>query len=60
MKGKNMATIKFKSALGVERMHEEGFGGIDRAQSKGNCYLAENLNPCADGSMNAGKSKPLS
>jgi hypothetical protein len=46
-----MAAIKFKSALGVERMYEEGFGGIDHTKSKGSCHLAENLDKCADGSM---------
>lgn len=48
-----MAAIKFRSALGVERMYEEGFGGIDLTASKGSCHLAENLDKCADGSMKA-------
>jgi hypothetical protein len=46
-----MAAIKFKSALGVERMHEDGFGGIDRAELEGNCFLTENLDSCADDSL---------
>ncbi len=46
-----MAAIKFKSALGVERMYEDGFGGIDLTEVKGSCFLAENLDACADGSL---------
>ncbi len=46
-----MAAIKFKSALGVERMHEDGFGGIDRVELNGNCFLMKNLDSCADGSL---------
>lgn len=50
-KGKNMAAIKFKSALGVERMYEDGFGGINRSDRRGTCFLTENLDPCSDGSL---------
>lgn len=46
-----MAAIKFKTACGVERMYEEGFGGIDRAERQGNCFLTENLDLDADGSL---------
>ena len=46
-----MAAIKFKNALGVERMYEDGFGGIDRTRQQGNCYLTENLDLDADGSL---------
>lgn len=49
-----MAAIKFKSALGVDRSCEEGFGGIDRTshlKSSDRCYRLENLEPKADGSL---------
>lgn len=46
-----MAAIKFKNALGVERMYEDGFGGIDRTRQQGNCYLTENLDLDSDGSL---------
>lgn len=49
-----MAAIKFKSALGVDRSCEEGFGGIDRTshmRSSDRCYSLENLEPQADGSL---------
>lgn len=49
-----MAAIKFKSALGVDRSCEEGFGGIDRTshlKSSDSCYRLENLEPKADGSL---------
>lgn len=46
-----MAAIKFKNACGVERMYEDGFGGIDRTRQQGNCYLTENLDISADGSL---------
>ena len=46
-----MAAIKFKNACGVERMYENGFGGIDRTRQQGNCFLTENLDMSADGSL---------
>ena len=46
-----MAAIKFKSALGVERMYENGFGGIDQRRSRGTCLAVENLDRCTDGSL---------
>lgn len=49
-----MAAIKFKSALGVERSCEEGFGGIDRTshqKSSDRCFRMENLDHRADGSL---------
>ncbi len=49
-----MAAIKFKSALGVERSCEEGFGGIDRTahyKSGDSCCRMENLDTNADGSL---------
>jgi len=46
-----MKSIKFKNAIGVERMYEDGFGGIDRTRQRGNCYLTENLDLDADGSL---------
>ena len=49
-----MAAIKFKHALGVDRSCEEAFGGIDRTargKSSNRCYLLENLEPRADGSL---------
>ena len=49
-----MAAIKFKSALGVDRSCEEGFGGIDRTshlKSSDRCHRLENLEPKADGSL---------
>ena len=46
-----MKSFKFKNALGVERMYEDGFGGIDRTRQRGNCYLTENLDLDTDGSL---------
>ncbi|MBR6579597.1 MAG: hypothetical protein IKK74_11690 [Clostridia bacterium] len=46
-----MKSFKFKNAIGVERMYEDGFGGIDRTRQQGNCYLTENLDLDADGSL---------
>lgn len=51
-----MAAIKFKSALGVDRSCEDGFGGIDstaRGRSGNKCYRMENLNVNADGSLSS-------
>lgn len=51
-----MAAIKFKSALGVERGYEYGFGGIDRT-AKGRrdntLFLAKNLDLNTDGSLSS-------
>lgn len=49
-----MAAIKFKSALGVERGCEDGFGGIDRTadgRRAGKLFSAENLDLRSDGSL---------
>ncbi len=49
-----MAAIKFRSALGVERGYEEGFGGIDRTadgRSGDKLFSAENLDILPDGSL---------
>lgn len=49
-----MAAIKFKSALGVERGYEDGFGGINRAAEGlhgGELFSAENLDLRTDGSL---------
>ncbi len=49
-----MSAIKFKSALGVERGHEDGFGGIDRTadgRRAGKLFSAENLDVRPDGSL---------
>lgn len=49
-----MAAIKFKSAFGVERGYEDGFGGIDRTaewRRGGKLFSAENLDVRPDGSL---------
>ncbi len=49
-----MAAIKFKSALGVERGYEDGFGGIDRTadgRRGGKLFYAENLDIRPDGAL---------
>ena len=49
-----MAAIKFKSALGVERGYEDGFGGIDRTSDgrrSGKLFSIENLDVHSDGSL---------
>lgn len=49
-----MAAIKFKSALGVERGYEDGFGGIDRTaegRRGGKLFYAENLDLRPDGAL---------
>ena len=49
-----MAAIKFKSAIGVERRHEYGFGGIDRTADgrRGDgLFSAEDLDFRPDGSL---------
>ena len=49
-----MAAIKFKSALGIERGYEDGFGGIDRTSDgrrSGKLFSIENLDVRSDGSL---------
>lgn len=49
-----MAAIKFKSALGVERGYEDGFGGVDRTaegRRGGKLFSAENLDLRPDGAL---------
>lgn len=49
-----MAAIKFKSALGVERGYEDGFGGIDQTadgRRAGKLFSAENLDVRPDGAL---------
>lgn len=53
-KGKRMASTKFKKVLGIERGHEDGFGGIDmRAAQTGGSSLAylANLDISSEGSL---------
>ena len=49
-----MAAIKFRSALGVERGYENGFGGIDRTpkgRESGGLFSAKNMEVRSDGSL---------
>lgn len=49
-----MAAIRFKTALGVERRYENGFGGIDRSpegRRRAGLFSAENLEVLSDGSL---------